>query len=340
MSLPDANPPDVGRYDLSPKEAARAARTAGDWGQPAFIRVLSDEQIGAFPATGELGAVPFAIKDNIDLAGHPTTAANPRVTQPATRSAAVVLRLVAAGAVPMGKTNLDQYATGLVGTRSPFGACHCAFSDDHISGGSSSGSAIAVASGIVPFALGTDTDGGGRVPAAFNSLVGVKPTRGLVSTRGVLPACRSLDCVTVLADSVAMAARVFEVMVGFDPDFTLPCSRALSCRPRPVSCSTRPRPVIGVPDLGPRTPGTCCTSRRLGAGHHPRGYPGHSHHSRRPALPRGRRAAVCRTVAGRTRDVLRAPAHRRRLIDPTRAPSCPRQMPSVPSTPSCHVPAR
>ncbi|HEY5182780.1 MAG TPA: amidase family protein, partial [Dermatophilaceae bacterium] len=135
---------------MTPRYAARAARFCG---QPAFISVLSDEEIATFPATGELAGIPFAIKDNIDLAGQPTTAANPLVTEPALRSASVVQRLITAGAVPVGKTNLDQYATGLVGTRSPFGACHSVFSSDHISGGSSSGSAVAVATGIVPFAL-------------------------------------------------------------------------------------------------------------------------------------------------------------------------------------------
>jgi allophanate hydrolase len=226
---------------MTPRYAARAARFCG---QPAFISVLSDEQIATFPATGALAGIPFAIKDNIDLAGQPTTAANPSVTEPAHHSAAVVQRLVTAGAVPVGKTNLDQYATGLVGTRSPFGACHSVFSRDHISGGSSSGSAVAVATGIVPFALGTDTAGSGRVPAAFNALVGVKPTRGLVSTRGVLPACRTLDCVTVLASSVALAARVFDAMVGFD-------SADPYSRPGPVGelTSTRHPSVIGVPDL-------------------------------------------------------------------------------------------
>jgi len=245
------SPHDESIQDLSPHDAARAARSARGWGQPAFISVLSDEQIATYPATGELGGVPFAIKDNIDLAGHPTTAANPSVTKPAKRSAAVIERLIAAGAVPVGKTNLDQYATGLVGTRSPFGACHSVFSDDHVSGGSSSGSAIAVASGIVPFALGTDTAGSGRVPAAFNALVGVKPTRGLVSTTGVLPACRTLDCVTVLAASVALAARVFEAMVCFDPADPYSRTAPVGELPAPVGVlpSTRHRPVIGIPDL-------------------------------------------------------------------------------------------
>jgi len=226
---------------VTPRYAARAARFCG---QPAFISVLSDEEIATFPATGELAGIPFAIKDNIDLAGQPTTAANPSVTEPARHSATVVQRLITAGAVPVGKTNLDQYATGLVGTRSPFGACHSVFSFDHISGGSSSGSAVAVATGIVPFALGTDTAGSGRVPAAFNALVGVKPTRGLVSTVGVVPACRTLDCVTVMAASVGMAERVFDVMVGFD-------SADPYSRPAPVDelTSTQHCPVIGVPDV-------------------------------------------------------------------------------------------
>jgi len=247
----DGERPQVGSNDLSPLEAARAARAACGWGQPAFISVLSDEQISTYPAAGELAGIPFAIKDNIDLAGHPTTAANPSVTEPAIRSAAVVQRLVAAGAVPIGKTNMDQYATGLVGTRSPFGACHSVFSDDHISGGSSSGSAVAVASGIVAFALGTDTAGSGRVPAAFNALVGVKPTRGLVSTTGVLPACRTLDCVTVLAASVTMAASVFEAMVCFDPADPYSRREPAGELPGPVGAlsSTRHRPVIGIPDL-------------------------------------------------------------------------------------------
>ncbi|NUS00595.1 MAG: hypothetical protein HOV67_35680 [Kribbellaceae bacterium] len=148
----------------------------------------------AVPQPGPLRGLTMALKDNIDLAGVPTTAGDQRNTQPAERNAFVVDRLIAAGAVPLGKTNLDQYATGLVGTRSPYGPCHSVFSELHVSGGSSSGSAVAVASGQVDFALGTDTAGSGRVPAAFNRLVGIKPSRGLVSARGVVPACRSLDC--------------------------------------------------------------------------------------------------------------------------------------------------
>lgn len=164
-----------------------------------------------------LFGVPFAVKDNIDVAGLPTTAACPDFAYVPHESAHVVERLVAAGAIPVGKTNLDQFATGLNGTRSPYGAPTCAFSDAHISGGSSSGSAVAVARGLVPFALGTDTAGSGRVPAAFNNLVGLKPTKGLLSTRGVVPACRSQDCVSILAASVGDAWAVMDVAAGFDP---------------------------------------------------------------------------------------------------------------------------
>lgn len=192
------------------------------------------------PADGPLRGLTFAIKDNIDLAGVPTTAGDPRRTEPAERSAPAVSRLVAAGAVPLGKTNLDQYATGLVGTRSPYGACHSVFSAEHVSGGSSSGSAVAVARGEVDFALGTDTAGSGRVPAAFNGLVGIKPTRGLVPAVGVVPACQSLDCVTVFARDVATARSAYEVMVGFDPDD--PFSRVVD--QQPVKSTGL---VIGVP---------------------------------------------------------------------------------------------
>jgi allophanate hydrolase len=171
-----------------------------------------------------LYGVPFAIKDNIDLAGSPTTAGCPDFAYLPKASAAAVQRLLDAGAIALGKTNLDQFATGLVGTRSPYGACRNAFDPRYISGGSSSGSAIAVAAGLASFALGTDTAGSGRVPAAFNDLVGLKPTLGLVSTRGVVPACRSLDCVSILARSVRDARSVLAVAQGFDRDD--PYSRA------------------------------------------------------------------------------------------------------------------
>mgnify|MGYP002651933110 CR=1 FL=1 len=163
-----------------------------------------------------LYGIPFIVKDNIDVAGVATTAACPAFAFLPEEDAAVVARLVAAGAVPVAKANLDQFATGLSGARSPYGIPASVFSDLHVSGGSSSGSAVAVASGLVPFALGTDTAGSGRVPAGFNNLVGLKPTRGLLSNRGVLPACKSLDCVSVFAASVADARLVATVAGGFD----------------------------------------------------------------------------------------------------------------------------
>jgi allophanate hydrolase len=173
---------------------------------------LSDRSPGELPLYG----IPFAIKDNIDLAGVPTTAACSDYSYVPERSAFVVQKLIDAGAIPMGKTNLDQFATGLVGTRSPYGACRNSFHTDYISGGSSSGSAVTVATGQVSFSLGTDTAGSGRVPAAFNNLVGLKPTRGLLSTSGVVPACRSLDCVSVFAKNTQDACQVLKVCSVFD----------------------------------------------------------------------------------------------------------------------------
>ncbi len=163
-----------------------------------------------------LYGIPFAIKDNIDLAGHPTTAGCPDYQYVAGESATVVRRLIDAGAIALGKTNLDQFAAGLVGTRSPYGACRNTFDPRYVSGGSSSGSSVAVAAGLTSFALGTDTAGSGRVPAAFNNLVGLKPTCGALSGSGVVPACRSLDCVSIFSLTAADAAAVFEVASGFD----------------------------------------------------------------------------------------------------------------------------
>ena len=146
--------------------------------------------------------MPFAIKDNIDLENVPTTAACKEYKYIPKESAAVVEKLIELGAIPVGKTNLDQFATGLVGTRSPYGEVHNSLNDDFISGGSSSGSAVAVGLGMAAFSLGTDTAGSGRVPAALNCLVGYKPSVGAWSSRGVVPACASLDCVTVFANNL------------------------------------------------------------------------------------------------------------------------------------------
>ena len=164
-----------------------------------------------------LYGVPFAVKDNMDVAGMETTAGCPAYAYVPSETATVVKRLEAAGAILVGKTNMDQFATGLVGVRSPYGACSSVFEARYVSGGSSSGSAVAVASGLVSFALGTDTAGSGRVPAAFNNLVGLKPTRGSLSTAGVVPACRSLDCVSIFAQTCHDAGEVFQAARGFDP---------------------------------------------------------------------------------------------------------------------------
>jgi allophanate hydrolase len=169
-------------------------------------------------ATLPLYGIPFAIKDNIDLAEVPTTAGCPAFAYTPEDSATVVQKLIRAGAIPIGKTNLDQFATGLNGTRSPYGACRNAFNPEYISGGSSAGSAVAVAKGWVSFSLGTDTAGSGRVPAAFNNLVGYKPTPGWLSTRGVVPACRSLDCVSIFAFTAVDAERVLTVSAGYDAE--------------------------------------------------------------------------------------------------------------------------
>jgi allophanate hydrolase len=164
-----------------------------------------------------LYGVPFAIKDNIDLAGLPTTAGCPAYAYKPEGSATVVQALVDAGAIAIGKTNLDQFATGLVGTRSPYGACSSVFDSRYISGGSSAGSAVAVAKGLASFSLGTDTAGSGRVPAAFNGLIGLKPTRGVLSTLGVVPACRTLDCVSIFTNTAHDAHTVWQAARGFDP---------------------------------------------------------------------------------------------------------------------------
>jgi allophanate hydrolase len=186
-----------------------------------------------------LWGVPFAVKDNIDVAGLPTTAACPGFAYTPQRNATVVQRLLDAGAIVLGKTNLDQFATGLVGTRSPFGAVPNSFDCDRIAGGSSSGSASVVARGLASFALGTDTAGSGRVPAGFNNLVGVKPTRGQVSTAGVVPACRTLDCVSIFALTCDDGASVLQEAAGYDPADPF----ARSAQPAPLARIRR----LGVP---------------------------------------------------------------------------------------------
>jgi allophanate hydrolase len=216
----------TGRFSPTELIMDMVGRASTESGSGVWIhRVSKDDLVGrikeieAIRSTGALlplFGVPFAVKDNIDVAGMPTTAACPAFAYTPERSAVAVERLLNAGAVVLGKTNLDQFATGLVGTRSPYGIPRNPFDHRYIPGGSSSGSAVAVATGMASFALGTDTAGSGRVPAAFNNVVGLKPSRGLISTTGVVPACRSLDCVSVFALSCADAWRVLEVARHFD----------------------------------------------------------------------------------------------------------------------------
>jgi allophanate hydrolase len=203
-------------------------------------RLEADPLAQALPLYG----IPFAVKDNIDVTRMDTTAGCPSFSYAADSSSPVVDLLLDAGGVLIGKTNLDQFATGLVGTRSPYGACPNAFDKRYISGGSSSGSALAVAKGLVSFALGTDTAGSGRIPAAFNNIVGLKPTRGSISTRGVVPACRSLDCVSILALTCADANTVLQQASVFDA-----CD-PFSRQPRPKHASSpwlAARFRLGVP---------------------------------------------------------------------------------------------
>lgn len=190
----------------------------------AWIYLLSEVELEPFfnqldgktPESLPLYGVPFAIKDNIDLAGIPTSAACEAFTYTPENHAHVVEQLINAGAIPLGKTNLDQFATGLVGTRSPYGQGKNVFNQAYVSGGSSAGSAISTALGQVSFALGTDTAGSGRVPAAFNNLIGLKPTKGLLSTRGVVPACRTLDCVSIFSLCASDAATILDVAADYD----------------------------------------------------------------------------------------------------------------------------
>ncbi len=205
--------------------------------------------LGPFdPAQKPLWGVPFAVKDNIDVAGLPTTAACPDFASTPSATAPAVERLLAAGALLVGKTNLDQFATGLVGLRTPYPAPRNACDPAVVPGGSSSGSAVAVARGLVAFALGTDTAGSGRVPAGLNNIVGLKPSLGSVSGRGVVPACRTLDTLSVFAGTVAEADTVYRIIAGYDPQD--PYSRALPVPPRPGSLPPGLR--VGVPDAAGR----------------------------------------------------------------------------------------
>jgi allophanate hydrolase len=191
--------------------------------------------------TGCLAGLTFAVKDNIDVQGMPTTAACPAFAFTPGEHAQTVQKLLAAGATLVGKTNLDQFACGLNGSRSPYGAVPNAFNAAYVSGGSSSGSAYVVATGQVDFALGTDTAGSGRVPAGLNNIVGIKPSKGLVSTRGVLPAAQSVDCVSIFARTTEVAALVLGVLAGYDPEDAY--SRPLELTARPWSASFK----FGVP---------------------------------------------------------------------------------------------
>lgn len=229
--------------DLKADDKAWISRidTTGFHSQLEDLAARLDQAEGDF-ARLPLYGIPFAVKDNIDVAGWPTTAGCPEFAYIASSDATVVHRLRQAGAIVVGKTNLDQFATGLVGTRSPYGAVPNTFRPEYISGGSSSGSASVVARGIVPFALGTDTAGSGRVPAGMNNIVGLKPTRGWLPIAGVVPACRTLDCVSVLALTTEDAEFVAEIAAGFDAGDAYSRVQPGSA---PIGFAERPR--LGVP---------------------------------------------------------------------------------------------
>ena len=210
----------------SPAETvARSFQRIRHHGDPAIFISLRDEReaiaeaetlAAKDPSTLPLFGVPFAVKDNIDVAGLPTTAACPAFSYKPAQDANTVARMRAAGAIVIGKTNLDQFATGLVGVRSPYGIPKNPMREDLVPGGSSSGSAVAVSAGLVPLSLGTDTAGSGRVPAMLNNIVGLKPSLGLMSTFGVVPACRTLDCVSIFSLTVDDAMIALNAMAGYD----------------------------------------------------------------------------------------------------------------------------
>jgi allophanate hydrolase len=220
---------------------------------PEANALAAAERLGRFdPAAKPLWGIPFAVKDNIDVAGLPTTAACPEFAYTPDESAFAVQRLLDAGAILIGKTNLDQFATGLVGVRTPYPMPKNAFNPAYVPGGSSSGSAVAVAHGLVTFALGTDTAGSGRVPAGLNNIVGLKPSLGSVSARGVVPACRTLDTISIFAGTVADADTAYRVMQVYDAKDSWSRSLPVPAQPGSVPPGLR----IGVPDT---------RSRRFGA---------------------------------------------------------------------------
>jgi allophanate hydrolase len=244
------------RDGQSPAELLHHLRRALSTADNAWISLASEAQLNAQldslstllqHVDGELSnlplyGVPFAIKDNIDAADWPTTAACPEFAYTAAADATVVAKLRAAGAILIGKTNLDQFATGLVGTRSPYGAVANSFNPAYVSGGSSSGSASVVARGLVPFALGTDTAGSGRVPAGFNNIVGLKPSKGWLSNSGLVPACKTLDCISVFALTVSDALSVAQIAGGYDA--ADPYSRK---NPTSAKVSMPAKPRLAVP---------------------------------------------------------------------------------------------
>ncbi|WP_024850642.1 allophanate hydrolase [Hydrogenovibrio kuenenii] len=238
--------------ELSPRElmSELVKEAQGYSNHNIFIHLLSEAELDPYlskleasePNSLPLWGVPFVIKDNIDLAGIPTTAACPEYAYVPESSATVVQLLIDAGAIPLGKANMDQFATGLVGTRSPYGVCHNSFDFDMISGGSSSGSAVSVALNLCSFSLGTDTAGSGRVPAAFNNLIGLKPSKGLLSTKGVVPAVRSQDVVSVFALNSQDAYDVFEVAAQADDEDEFSRDEMALMPP-----AWGARPVFGIP---------------------------------------------------------------------------------------------